>query len=107
MVSVKEKQRRLFVVQRVLWCIDTSFSLPRPLWTTTLYSEARPCCTCAGPVPEILRDELSAGRRSAMNEQSRSEVGVYGGPPFPRRGEPKLNKYSLHPVCIKGLHTWL
>lgn len=27
--------------------------------------------------------------------------------PFSRRGEPKLNKYLLHPVCIKGLHTWL
>lgn len=27
--------------------------------------------------------------------------------PFSWRGEPKLNKYSLHPVCIKGLHTWL
>lgn len=31
---------------------------------------------------------------------------VYGGPWAPR-GEPKLNKYLLHPVCIKGLHTWL
>lgn len=27
--------------------------------------------------------------------------------PFSQRGEPKLNKYLLHPVCIKGLHTWL
>lgn len=27
--------------------------------------------------------------------------------PFSRRGEAKLNKYLLHPVCIKGLHTWL
>lgn len=26
--------------------------------------------------------------------------------PFSRRGEAKLNKYLLHPVCIKGLHTW-
>lgn len=31
---------------------------------------------------------------------------VYGGP-WAQRGEPKLNKYLLHPVCIKGLHTWL
>lgn len=38
-----------------------------------------------------------------------SETGlgsVYGGPWAPR-GEPKLNKYLLRPVCIKGLHTWL
>lgn len=29
---------------------------------------------------EILRDDLSAGRSSAMNERNCSEVGVYGGP---------------------------
>lgn len=49
------------------------------------------------------------GRVQQTERQWMSKTGlrsVYGGPWAPR-GEPKLNKYLLHPVCIKSLHTWL
>lgn len=49
---------------------------------------------------------MSSRCSSAMNERNWSGVCVYGGPCSPR-GEPKLNKYLLHPVCIKFLHALL
>lgn len=53
--------------------------------------------------PGIQCDDLSAGCEWAKLLWS----WCLWRAPFFRRGEPKLNKYLLHPVCIKGLHTWL
>lgn len=61
-----------------------------------------------GPVPGRARRRASGAYEWAQKKKKEQPGlgSVYGGP-WARRGEPKLNKYLLHPVCIKGLHTWL
>lgn len=68
--------------------------------------ESRHCRTCADPSWDLVRWSqrwLHLCYEWAKLLWSR----CLWRAPFSRRGEPKLNKYLLHPVCIKGLHTWL
>lgn len=72
-INLLRKGMCILVVESLLiW--HQSFSTCSNFWSSSLSAAHAQTC------PEILRDDLSAGCSSAMNERNCSEVGVYGGP---------------------------
>lgn len=99
-INLSRKGMCILVVEQHVSCLDISPSQHAPTF------QSRHCCACA----DLSRDParwsqcwLQLCHEWAKLLWSR----CLWRAPFSRRGEPKLNKYLLHPVCIKSLHTWL
>lgn len=107
-VRPRWRRCRLFFLRKgmcilVVGCYVAVFSHPSSLGTFQLLNPA----AHAPARPKILRDDLSCWLQPGHEWAKLLWSRCLWRAPFSQRGEPKLNKYSLHPVCIKGLHTWL